>query len=149
MGKFACIIVACLIVVSIPTSASASPASAIIVHPGQSIQAAVDQAAAGDTIMVDPGVYTESGRPCPTNPAVTCAVVIAKDGIKLIGRSSTDHPVVIENAGGQDQGIAIAKTGDSSCLSDPTERVAGALVSGFTVNDFEGEGVFLFCVDGW
>jgi hypothetical protein len=64
MGKSACIIVACLIMVSIPTSASASPASAIIVHPGQSIQAAVDQAAVGDTIMVDPGA-SPGGRAQP------------------------------------------------------------------------------------
>jgi hypothetical protein len=38
------------------------------VEPGQSIQAAVDVASAGDRIMVQPGLYHEPGRPCPTDP---------------------------------------------------------------------------------
>jgi len=57
---------------------------------------------------------------------------------------------VLENAGGQDQGIAIANHGadGATCLGDPSQRIHGARVSGLTVNGFGGDGIFLFCVDG-
>jgi len=38
----------------------------------------------GDTIFVEPGSYAEPGIACPANPALTCGVAIAKDGISLI-----------------------------------------------------------------
>ncbi|HEY2387020.1 MAG TPA: right-handed parallel beta-helix repeat-containing protein [Candidatus Binatia bacterium] len=126
-----------------------SPASArtIVVGPSGSIQAAVDQAQSGDRIVVRPGTYHEAGRPCPTEPGNTCAVVIDKDGIALV---ALGH-VVLENAGGQDQGFAFAKEGadGAECLTDQTQRLQGALVSGFTVNGFGGDGIFLFCADDW
>jgi parallel beta-helix repeat protein len=128
---------------------SASAAQAIVVHQGQSIQAAVDEAPPGATILVKPGTYEEGGRPCPTEPAVTCAVVISTDGLKLIAQPKPGRPVVLENTGGLDQGFAIAKTGDPSCLFDQSERIEGALISGFTVTGFEGSGVLLFCADDW
>ena len=110
-GKVACIIVSFLIVAGISVSASASPASTIIVRPGQSIQAAVDGTSAGDRILVFPGTYTEPGRPCPTDPLHTCAVVISEDDIALLGLPTAHDAVVLENAGAQAQGIAVAKTG--------------------------------------
>lgn len=56
---------------------AAAPAGAAVrtVHPGQSIQAAIDAANPGETIQVDPGTY--SGY-----------VTIAKDGITLRGSGS-------------------------------------------------------------
>ena len=39
----------------------------------------------GDTVFVEPGSYAEPGIACPANPALTCGVAIAKDGISLIG----------------------------------------------------------------
>src|SRR6266511_1275100 len=122
-------------------TSGASGGSTIVVHPGQSIQAAVDAASPGGTILVRPGIYEESGRPCPSEPGVTCAVVISTDGISIIGLPRPGRPVVLQNAGGQDQGVAIAKTGDSACLSDSSLRVDGELVRGITVNGFEGIGV--------
>src|SRR5207244_8988907 len=59
-------------------------ASTIVVRPGHSIQAAVDQASPGDTVAVLPGKYREAGRPCPTEPE-TCAVVVTQDNISLVG----------------------------------------------------------------
>jgi hypothetical protein len=47
-------------------------ATAIIVRPGQSIQAAVDAASPGDTILVEPGSYAEPGISCPANPTLMC-----------------------------------------------------------------------------
>jgi hypothetical protein len=85
----------------------AAPAAArdIQVQPGQSIQAAVDQAAPGDHILVVPATYHEAGRPCPGSPAQRCAVSVTQDDISLIALSDATHAVVLENAGGQDNGI--------------------------------------------
>ena len=98
----------------------ASPAAArdIQVQPGQSIQAAVDQAAPGDRILVFPATYHEAGRPCPGSPAQLCAVSVTQDDISLIALSDSTHAVVLENAGGQDNGIFFAKPGatGAQCL---------------------------------
>lgn len=120
-----------------------------IVHPGESIQAAVDRASPGDTILILPGTYREAGRICPTDSAQRCAVVITKDDLRVIGASSPGHPVVLENAGHQDQGIAVAVSGavGRTCLHDPSQRIQGSVLEGLTVNGFGSNGIFLFCVD--
>ena len=51
-------------------------AANIRVHPGDSIQAAVDHASPGDHILVYPGTYHEAGTPCPTDPSHQCGVVV-------------------------------------------------------------------------
>lgn len=45
------------------------------VQPGESIQAAVDNAAPGDTILVEPGTYRKTPATCMacTSPLKTCA----------------------------------------------------------------------------
>jgi hypothetical protein len=54
------------------TAAPAAGANTVIVHPGQSIQAAVDAARPGQTVRLAPGVFHQS-------------VAIVKDGITLEG----------------------------------------------------------------
>ena len=46
------------------TAATATTAVAAIhrVSPGESIQAAIDAASPGDTILVEPGIYEETGN---------------------------------------------------------------------------------------
>jgi parallel beta-helix repeat protein len=126
-----------------------SSARTINVHAGQSIQRAIDRAHPGDRIYVRPGVYREHGRPCPSEPGNECAVAITKDDISLIGRPRKNAPVVIQNAGGQHQGVAVGRTGDPSCLTDASQRVDGSLLSNIEVDGFGGDGIFLFCVDNW
>ena len=124
-------------------------ATTIIVRPGQSIQAAVDAASPGDTILVEPGRYAEPGVACPANPAQTCGVAISKDGISLIGLTQGRRQVVLVNPGGQDVGIQVARTGDPACLGDPASRIQGSLIQGLTVSGFGLDGLDVVCTDGW
>jgi parallel beta-helix repeat protein len=128
---------------------ASAEAKVIKVNPGDSIQAAVDQAKPGDTVQVAPGTYTETGRPCPAEPSNTCAVVIAKDYISLVGLGGHGKTATLQAAGGQAVGIGVGKTDDPSCLTDSSLRVSGSLLRGLTVQGFSDDGVLLFCVAGW
>src|SRR5690242_16584598 len=81
-----------------------NPATArtIIVHPGDSIRAALASAAAGDRVQVLPGTYHE-GVPGDLN-----AISITASGIELVGLPSQTRPVILENAGGQSFGIWVS-----------------------------------------
>jgi len=60
--------------------------------PGQSIQAAVNTAAPGSTITVEPGVYHESaGQPI--------AVIVTKNDIQLVGNNTGTGNCWANNAG--------------------------------------------------
>src|SRR3974377_298834 len=77
-------------------------AKTIIVHAGESIRSAVDNASAGDTILVRPGVYQE-GAPGDLN-----AVTVTKPGIQIVAQSSPGQPVVLDNPGGQSFGFWVS-----------------------------------------
>ena len=129
------------------------PAAAldVTVRQGQSIQRAVDIASPGDRIRVLPGVYHEVGRPCPNAPNEICAVVVAKDNITLMAEASPPMQVVIENPGGQFNGVAIDVAGASptDCLSGRAHRIKGFQVSGFVVRGFDGSGIFVSCAENF
>ena len=117
-------------------------------HPGESIQAAIDAASPGATIMVEPGVYREAGT--------TRALTITQKGIHLIGKARPGQAVVLEQTGTQTQGIWVSP--DDTLAPDDVElppcgvsgkRIAGFDLRGFTVQGFEGFGVYLACVDGF
>ena len=78
-----------ILVLALTASGSAS-AKEIRVHAGQSIQAAIDQAKPGDVVAVEPGNYQETGRPCPSSPSDTCALVVTTDDIRLFGMGGDD-----------------------------------------------------------
>jgi nitrous oxidase accessory protein NosD len=122
--------------------------AAVVVRPGQSIQAAVDGAQSGSTIVVLPGTYHETGWPH--------AVTVTKDDIRLVARPRRGRPVVIEQTAGQQNGIWVSPA-DTTAPEDAElppcgvsgQRIAGFRVTGFTVKGFPGYGVFLACVDGF
>jgi nitrous oxidase accessory protein len=125
---------------------SLAHAANIVVHAGESIQAAIDTAPPGATIVVEPGVYHESGA--------TRAVTVTKDGIRLIGRPRPGKPVVLERVGSQEHGIWVSPADTVGAVDDEeppcgvsNARLDGFTLRGFTVQGFEAFGVYLACVD--
>ena len=108
--------------------ALATPAYAktIHVHPGQSIQAAVDKANPGDTIIVEPGTYQE-------------LVEIQTDGIHLRGSGASPDGTVLEPPAGN-------KTNDCS-MGDPSANngicVVGSFQGGAPVKDVTVSGIMV------
>jgi nitrous oxidase accessory protein NosD len=121
--------------------ATASPASAhdseLVVGPGESIQAAVDRAHSGDTIVVRPGTYRQN-------------VVVAKDGIKLVGfGAQLVSPAAPESnfcsEPGQPAAIGICVAGEFDMNTGEVIRpVEDVIVEGFTLRDYPDAGVLAF-----
>jgi len=117
-----------LLSLGLPTTASAGK---VTVHPGESIQAAVDAAAPGDAVVVFPGTYMETH-------GNAVAVRIKKDGIKLIAKSNfkKDKRVVLVPGPGNIHGILFEP--------DPlAPDIQGAMIKGFTVQGFPNNGIKL------
>ena len=107
-----------------------------VVHPGESIQAAVDAASPGDTIVVTPGTYRESVR-------------IGTDGLTLRAHGPvTLKPPKYSHSGcylPEHVGICVVPSDfDPNTFTYGGNRVRDVTVSGFRVVGFEGIGVFGF-----
>jgi parallel beta-helix repeat protein len=85
-----------------------------VVKPGDSIQAAIDRAQPYTRIYILAGVYRELQNP-------TNALNITKNGIRLIGQSTPNKGVVIENAGSQRNGIVVVPPDRKDCMSCHTD----------------------------
>jgi parallel beta-helix repeat protein len=92
-------------------------APTIEVQPGGSIQAAVDSAAPGTIILLDPGTYTQ-------------AVEVSKPGIVIVGSGGADK-VVLTSPGSTANGITV----DSG--------VTNFALFGVTIQGFDSNGVLL------
>jgi parallel beta-helix repeat protein len=103
--------------------ARATARAAATVRPGESIQEAVDRAAPGAVIHIEPGVYYQS-------------VTINKPGIKLVGKKGGEGVVLI-NPGGAQHGVRVGTNGGGVAIANLTTR-------GYDVN-----GVFMTGVQGF
>ncbi|MFF9348783.1 nitrous oxide reductase family maturation protein NosD [Streptomyces sp. NPDC014734] len=117
---------------SIPSASATSPH---VVRPGQSIQKAVDAAAPGDTVVVQPGTYRET-------------VLITKPGLTLRGHGDR---TVIRPPDKQAPGAAAdgcAKAGSGICVLGRSGRtVDNVTVDSLTVSGFRKHGVWASWTD--
>ncbi|MFD4952938.1 nitrous oxide reductase family maturation protein NosD [Streptomyces sp. NPDC058451] len=102
-----------------------------LVHPGQSIQRAVDSARQGDTVLVLPGVYHESVK--VTTPGLT---------LRGTGRGTVLEP------GGQSTSSACGKRGNGICVvGTKAKRLEGVTVSQLTLTGFRQAGLMAVGTD--
>ncbi len=125
--------------VAVALTATPAVAKTFKVHPGDSIQAAVDAASDGDKIVVYPGTYTETGSPH--------AVVVNKS-LKMIAKVDKKAPgdtgkVIILGDGSQQDGVLVEppNPGDAN--------IEGFLIKGFTVQGFNNNGIHLRYVNNF
>jgi parallel beta-helix repeat protein len=129
--------------VMLATAVSAGAHRAIVVKPGESIQAAVDAASPGSTIYVKRGTYAEN-------------VAITKDGITLLSRGAKIVPPTTPAPNacsfGEPATDGICGVGEIS-FPDPegppvvSAPVRNVTISGFKVAGFPGSGIFFFGAD--
>lgn len=136
--------------VLIPAAPAAASTHTIVVHAGDSIQAALDAARPGDKVLVGAGVYTEQ-------------LVVSTDGVTLVGAGAVLRPpptVATNTCSGlsgpigtngppAQAGICVTGTGVSLApfvaehrrFIAVERRVRGVTVSGFRVEGFSGPNV--------
>jgi nitrous oxidase accessory protein NosD len=141
--RFAVAVVASLLgIIGVGFASPAGAAGAIVVRPGQSIQAAIDAASPGTTIVVKRGTYHEN-------------LVIRTDGIKLMGNGATLEPPAnaqpnfCSEPDPATDGICGVGQVDFSDPNNPVvvEPLRNVTIIGLTIRDFPGSGIFFFGAD--
>ena len=113
-----------LVVAGTPTGAAAT---AFVVNPGESIQAAVDLAMPGDVVKVNPGDYF--------GPEGATQALLIDKRLKLIAKNTKDEIVRILPGASNVNGIIVRGT--------PGALVERVLIKGFTVEGFSNHGIWL------
>jgi nitrous oxidase accessory protein NosD len=136
--------------------ATATVANATVhrVYPGESIQAAIDVAAPGDTILVEPGEYTTD----PVDRNVRFGLRISTDNLRLIGKVKKGRgdagKVILRPSEGQQTGVYAAPAGCSPEDGVGNEfcennQLKDFYIRGFTVKDFDWNGIQTRFVNGF
>ena len=126
----------------------ASPAAAAVhrVFPGESIQAAVDAASPGDTILVEPGTYQE-------DPANEYGLHVTTDNLRVIGKvqggKGEAGKVRLLHNGDQQTGVFAAPPGCGFRDSECDGELQGFYIRGFTVEGFPQNGIQTRWVNGF
>ncbi|MBV9203957.1 MAG: right-handed parallel beta-helix repeat-containing protein [Actinobacteria bacterium] len=146
MRKFIMAVCAAGLAVALSAATAAASASAtIVVGPGQSIQAAVNRASPGDTVLIKPGVYRQS-------------VQIRTDGITLRGSGAfsggtvlappKSFPKTLCNSFFGPTGVCILAKAVNTSTGAVLVPVRDDTVTGLLVKGFPGNGVFGYGTDG-
>lgn len=109
-------------------------AKTIVVHPGESIQRAVNHAEPGDTIKVQAGVYHQSVQ------------IKHTDGLTLMGAGAGTHGTVLMPPVSPDaRTVACERFQSGICVLGTRDTpVDGTRVTGFRVTGFAGFGILAF-----
>lgn len=121
----------CIAVVVVSGLGAAAPSSAAAmhtVHPGESIQEAVDAAEPGDTIVVSPGTYRES-------------VLVTKANLTLRGWGTAT--VIKPGAATTPAANSCAASGNGICVTGTAAKtVDGVTIRGLTLTGFKKNAVW-------
>jgi parallel beta-helix repeat protein len=137
-----------LLALAVCATATTAEAAVIRVSPGESIQAAIDMASPGDTILVEPGVYQETGN-------ADFGLHITTDNLRLIGKVNRGQgeagKVRLLQFGTQFTGVyaAPAGCGPKVGVGECPDELQGFEIRGFTVEDFKGNGIQTRFVNGF
>ncbi|GAA2272149.1 MULTISPECIES: right-handed parallel beta-helix repeat-containing protein [Kitasatospora] len=117
-----------------PAGASVSPPIRLV-HPGESIQKAVDAARPGDTVQILPGTYRES-------------VQVTTSGLTLRGTGQTTVITAPEKSAPAATGNACAKAGHGLCVTGTAGHpVTGVRIEALTVAGFTKNGINAYGTD--
>ena len=131
--------VAAIVALAAVSTATAAAAT-IHVHRGQSIQAAVNSADPGDTIVLDRGRYFQT-------------VFVGRPGLTLRGAGSGPHGTVLRQPKSSNNPCSDPATGEVSGIcgggidlstGQPGTPLRGTTIVGIRVQGFTGDGIVFF-----